>query len=75
MAAIVVAVLAALVLVTGGAYLAKALSRPVAPTVTHIVAGQPGSAWANGDGRHGTIWIDEQPPASPSSLGRSLREP
>jgi hypothetical protein len=75
MVAIVVAVLAALVLVSVGAYFAKALSRPVVPPATHIVAGQTGSAWANGDGRHGTIWIDEQAPASPLSLGRSLREP
>jgi hypothetical protein len=74
-AAIVGAVLAALVLVTVGAYFAKALNRPVAPPVTHVVAGQPGSAWANGNGRHGNMWIDEQAPASPSSFSRSLREP
>ena len=74
-AAIVVGVLAALVLVSVGAYLAKALSHPVAPPVTHVVAGQTGSAWANGDGRRGTIWIDEQAPASPASFGRSLLEP
>jgi hypothetical protein len=75
MVAIVVAVLAALVLVSVGAYLAKSLSRPVAPAVSHVVAGQSGSAWTNGDGRHGRIWIDEQAPASPSSLSRSRRYP
>jgi hypothetical protein len=75
MAAIVVAVLAALVLVAVGAYLASAISRPIAPPATHIVAGQPGSTWTNGNGRHGTMWIEEQAPASGSSFSRSLREP